>query len=803
MLLSKLAADETETASGKRQRKAHKQNAVRRAALAALLGGGAYGSYRLGNWFLPEESRKALAATADRYHSLQRSRVLSGPSDALDNKVVGSYAELASRLASSPVAGMQGKDFVKLVRTSLPVGNAWRPFWSDAHYDAFARGPAYGAAQLIDEHASDMSHREGQPKKLLEYLAGKFTGDFGSKVNDIAKSEAGAQMFDPKVGLREGLAYGTDNIHQGAQETILQRILTDKSLDAPNRNWLGLVKEDGLGSATRVVKRDLSDALLNSSFPNYIRLGGYANAVRGTLSGALPALLGIGAVGAAGAGLYSALKSTKRTKEEERRLRDKDKSEDTEKAASISKGMLRSFLNGSVPLFHSMSGANAKGLLKDPRALSAVEAVGRGLADNVELRGHFGRNSVAEYLSDATKPTIRGDKATLSIPDILRAREHADSPRNFWGVAGDLVRADYGGSVGDYAKYNLLQQLKSSVKSTKSWSNISFSEGEPWRNYGEFGIMTTPSRIQGKINLPHVAGAGGELSAGPLFNKGDSGLFESLTLPAAPGKIFYHPSKENAELARKLQTQYGRHNVLPWSSRLQKWLIKQNMTHQPPGNVHDGNLSPEQISARFPDDADNFERAVDTVWGWVNPKSVNKSANMFSPANLLARARRETNTSPTKAQQDAGNYAKGRVKLHGMLIALENPKGSTRSGVSDSGKAWSTKMKADYGYFVGTEAVDGDAVDVFIGPNLDSEFVVAIDQQKGDSFDETKFVIGCTNREQAQDLYLAHYDKGWKLGPVSTASVAQLKRWLKDGDTKKPFAGQMLKSACLLGSLIN
>ena len=162
-------------------------------------------------------------------------------------------------------------------------------------------------------------------------------------------------------------------------------------------------------------------------------------------------------------------------------------------------------------------------------------------------------------------------------------------------------------------------------------------------------------------------------------------------------------------------------------------------------------------------------------------------------------ARNATHTDATKAQRDAGNYKKGRVKWHGIPLVIENPKDSFRRGTDPSGKKWETRMTADYGYIQSTMAIDGDAVDVFLGPNLQSELVVAIDQYVGGNpkgeFDETKLILGCDTVDQAKKLYLSNYQKGWKLGPVASCTMWQFKDWLKSGDHKAPFSGQMLKAA--------
>lgn len=160
----------------------------------------------------------------------------------------------------------------------------------------------------------------------------------------------------------------------------------------------------------------------------------------------------------------------------------------------------------------------------------------------------------------------------------------------------------------------------------------------------------------------------------------------------------------------------------------------------------------------------------------------------------LSTARNRTDRNPTQAQIEAGNYRKGALSFHGLPVRIENPKGSTRRGVSDDGTPWESEMVADYGYFATSKAADGDAVDCFLGPDLKSHYVLAVDQYKGDEFDETKFILGTPNREEAERLYLKHYPKGWKLGPTSSTTTSQLKEWLQSGDTKKPFSGQKLKA---------
>lgn len=152
----------------------------------------------------------------------------------------------------------------------------------------------------------------------------------------------------------------------------------------------------------------------------------------------------------------------------------------------------------------------------------------------------------------------------------------------------------------------------------------------------------------------------------------------------------------------------------------------------------------------------------------------------------LNAARQATNTEPTPAQQEAGNYRKGRITVRGYLVAIENPKGSIRSGTSKSGKKWSTTMAHDYGYIVGSKAVDGDAVDLFLGPDPEKGGIYAVDQVIDGQFDEVKLCWGFKDETEARQAYLSNYEKGWKgLGDITPVLEDDLREWLDTGASAK------------------
>lgn len=143
---------------------------------------------------------------------------------------------------------------------------------------------------------------------------------------------------------------------------------------------------------------------------------------------------------------------------------------------------------------------------------------------------------------------------------------------------------------------------------------------------------------------------------------------------------------------------------------------------------------------------------------------------------------------PTQGQIKAGNYKKGKVRLHGLDISVENPRGSMRKGTDPDGRDWEIELQDSYGYIRRTTGADNEQVDVFIGSYPESDRVFVVDQVNADgSFDEHKVVLGATNMDEAVETYSRNYEQGWTVGPVTEMSVPEFKNWLKGGDTKAPL----------------
>ena len=165
-------------------------------------------------------------------------------------------------------------------------------------------------------------------------------------------------------------------------------------------------------------------------------------------------------------------------------------------------------------------------------------------------------------------------------------------------------------------------------------------------------------------------------------------------------------------------------------------------------------------------------------------------AERIVEAKRLHEEELKVDTNPTEAQKEAGNYKKGHIKINGFDVTIEQPAGSVRSGKDASGKEWSQVMNNTYGYIRGTESVDGDHIDVFLGPDMNSDMVHVVDQVNTDgSFDEHKVMMGFPSLEDARSAYLSNYEEGWQgLGDITGVTLDEFKKWIDSSTRKtKPF----------------
>lgn len=176
-------------------------------------------------------------------------------------------------------------------------------------------------------------------------------------------------------------------------------------------------------------------------------------------------------------------------------------------------------------------------------------------------------------------------------------------------------------------------------------------------------------------------------------------------------------------------------------------------------------------------------------------ESITDYAERVAEEHQAQRTRKEeeakVDTNPTDAQKEAGNYKKGHIKVDGLNITIEQPKGSIRRGTDANGKQWESEMHNTYGYIRGTESVDGDHIDIFLSDNPTEGNVFVVDQvNKDGSFDEHKVMYGFSDMESAKRAYLSNYEEGWQgLGSITEVKKEDFKKWIDSSKRKtKSFA---------------
>lgn len=129
----------------------------------------------------------------------------------------------------------------------------------------------------------------------------------------------------------------------------------------------------------------------------------------------------------------------------------------------------------------------------------------------------------------------------------------------------------------------------------------------------------------------------------------------------------------------------------------------------------------------------------------------------------------------------------GHIGFQGLDIDVENEAGSIRSG-----HGWSTVMLHHYGEIRGTTGVDGDPLDVYVGPDAHSPLAVVVHQNKPDTgeYDEDKVMLGFRTVDEALDAYRNQYDRPGFYGAHTAMPIGRLLDWCDS----RASQGTMVKS---------
>ena len=450
---------------------------------------------------------------------------------------------------------------------------------------------------------------------------------------------------------------------------------------------------------------------------------------------------------------------------------------------------------------------------------NAIAALGSGLIDAVIGAG-AGRVATGLGLETAETLMAKGfDKAVKTELTGLAK----------YGRAGRIA----GGAMSE----GILQEWPQSMQE-QVWQN--WAEGKPlwdgvarqgvegamagWMLGGGANVLTrgssTPPNEKPDTGSPSGPSSGGPIEGTFIPAEGEPPTLNDVVgrtytqeRPALPPAVPMLPApEEGGPTPRQVQTATGLLKHSPQASpellmrlmRVDETMAKQIFAHwqaanqlNETGNVRDGltsgtstpsTVAPitqepvngDQAAQALPQQAQQQEESAPAI----TPLDVQAHAAATSPFNAVPQ--------PTEAQKEAGNYKVGRVTIQGLNISIENPAGSVRSGVDSSGRSWETELKNHYGYIRGSVGSDGDQVDVFLGPKAettDTAYVIDQIDPKTGKYDEHKAVLGASSQEEAQDIYHANYQQGWKgLGAITAMSMLDFKNWIKSGDTKQPLA---------------
>lgn len=101
-----------------------------------------------------------------------------------------------------------------------------------------------------------------------------------------------------------------------------------------------------------------------------------------------------------------------------------------------------------------------------------------------------------------------------------------------------------------------------------------------------------------------------------------------------------------------------------------------------------------------------------------------------------------------------------------LQLNIEQWPGDTRKGTDPDGTPWSIVFQTPYGEVASTTAIDGDPLDVFVGPlpyeDTKTVYIVLQKNPHRGGFDEEKAMLGYGSEGGARDDYMRHYnDKRW------------------------------------------
>ena len=490
---------------------------------------------------------------------------------------------------------------------------------------------------------------------------------------------------------------------------------------------------------------------------------------------------------------------------------------------------------GNTPLRDAVP-SNYQSLLDSQTGQSQIDYLEQQFADaksvpkKAEIRKQIDELKTNNLVTEnQTKPAFKAD-ANLSVGSLPWSKDIASQAlRQYQGDANSLAQKNQS-LTGSGAATDLIY-----YKNSPSFSNVEVVDG------GDKSIVKLTNAKTGQVierEYPKELSRFNQFLNGAAINSQQENISADITTASAveSPNTQRTDSTEGVEVQSgstssgqntsvipvsaqisKLEQQFEAAKTVPQKAKLRKQIDQLKLHQNTEATTQWQSMSPEQRQAIVQQiDTSNVpyaNRLPNTQWDKIADSVKARLVGvMGQPTDQIDSNAHEAATSPqndlpapTQAQIEAGNYKKGHIKVQGLDIAVENPRGSTRSGKRPDGTEWEHAMSDHYGYIKRTRGADSEHIDTYVGNNPDSNQVFIVDQvdQETGNFDEHKVMLGFNSQEEATTAYKSNFDKGWKVGPIRTMDMEQFKNWLKNEDTSKPANEIKADSLITQGANVN
>lgn len=425
----------------------------------------------------------------------------------------------------------------------------------------------------------------------------------------------------------------------------------------------------------------------------------------------------------------------------------------------------------------------------DEKVVSPVPAVGNDISnDTVEVQSQpevgnsmSGNSSEATSSTDKVSESSKTKQGKDAETGVKLSDEIDENGRQFVLTSnGDLAFGEIGKNTGLTEAPILLSEgviTNTSTNDGYGLAHIEAHHGEQIRKAGYKSVIDFIEKVAKNYDVIKKGSLrdGRQTYRLQLTDKHNNTLMVELSDDGAYWNI---------NTAGIFKTSYGKKNEEVYNRHT---TVKQSV--ETVETSQDTEQSDTQVSSSM--------NVPTTSTGKVSESSETKQEKAENSISARVKeASADVNTEPTEAQKEAGNYKKGHVQVGAFDITIEQPEGSIRRGTDADGKQWESKMHNTYGYFRGTEGVDGDHIDVFLSNDIDGwngAQVYVVDQYNPDgSFDEHKVMLGFNDMNEAKGDYLANYEQGWENGrriDITGVNLEDFEKWIAGSHRKtKPFS---------------